>query len=72
MNKLLITNARIYTPLHPVFTGWLLAEDKKILSFSKGQPSAELAAAADRTIDAGGKALLPDFIDIHKIGRAHV
>ena len=42
MNKLLITNARIYTPLHPVFTGWLLAEDKKIFSFSKGQPSAEL------------------------------
>ena len=68
MNKLLITNARIYTPLHPVFTGWLLAEDKKIFSFSKGQPSAELAAAADRTIDAGGKALLPGFIDIHTHG----
>lgn len=68
MKKLLITNAFIYTPLTPVFKGWLLAEGKKILSFSPGEPSAELRAAADRTIDAGGKALIPGMIDIHTHG----
>lgn len=66
--RLLITNAFIYTPISPVFKGWLLAEGKKILSFAAGQPGAELAAAVDQLIDADGKSLIPGFIDMHTHG----
>ncbi len=68
MKRLLITNALIYTPLIPAFRGWLLVEGKKIASFAQGEPSAELRAAVDATIDAAGKNLLPGFIDIHTHG----
>jgi N-acetylglucosamine-6-phosphate deacetylase len=61
---LLIKNTHIYTPQGEIETGWLLLEDGRIASINSGMPSKN-----DYTqIDAGGRACLPGFIDIHTHG----
>ncbi len=68
MSKTLIKNAIIYTPTNSPFHGWLLIENRRILSFHKGGPSPELESAVTKTIDAEGFSLLPGFIDVHTHG----
>ncbi len=58
----------IYTPANLAFKGWLLIQDKNILSIERGAPSPETEKAMDKIIDAGGKTLLPGFIDVHTHG----
>lgn len=68
MKKILIKNAVIYTPTANGFNGWVVIEDKKILSIQRGSPIPETEQAMDQVIDAEGKALLPGFIDVHTHG----
>lgn len=65
MSKMLILNARIFTPGRPSFLGWLLAEDGKIADFSEGTAPESLINSADEAVDAQGQNLLPGLIDIH-------
>ncbi|MHC1773096.1 MAG: N-acetylglucosamine-6-phosphate deacetylase [Flexilinea sp.] len=68
MEKILIKNARIYTPTSSAFSGWLLIDRNKILNFHKGLPPADLENENLQIIDAAGKILLPGFIDTHTHG----
>lgn len=63
MNELLISNAIIYTP-RAKFEGWVYCNKGKIQSIGWGNPPQNI----DTVIDAGGKALLPGFIDTHVHG----
>jgi N-acetylglucosamine-6-phosphate deacetylase len=66
--RLLIHNARLFTPYQAGRMGWLLVEDRQIRSigfgdvpkFSDGHPLQQL--------DAQGQRLLPGFIDLHVHG----
>lgn len=64
MPSVLFKNARIITPTG-IAPGELLAADGRIEKIAFG---AALNAAADRTLDAGGRYLSPGFIDIHTHG----
>lgn len=68
MSKMLILNARIYTPGRLSFAGWLLAEDEKIADFGEIPAPDYLINSADEVLDAEGLNLLPGFIDIHTHG----
>ncbi|MBQ6518321.1 MAG: N-acetylglucosamine-6-phosphate deacetylase [Anaerolineaceae bacterium] len=68
MSKMLILNARIYTPGRLSFAGWLLAEDEKISDFGEIPAPDYLINSADEVVDAQGMNLLPGFIDIHTHG----
>jgi N-acetylglucosamine-6-phosphate deacetylase len=64
---ILIINADLVTPSHVISKGWLLIREGKIAALGAGeQPSLEGAA----TLDAGGRTLLPGFIDVHVHGGA--
>lgn len=64
---ILIINADLVTPSHVISKGWLLIREGKIAALGAGeQPSIEGAA----TLDAGGRTLLPGFIDVHVHGGA--
>jgi len=58
--RLLVTNARIYTPIGFV-TGGLLAENGRIAAVG----NSAMLAPADVTLDARGYLLLPGAIDLH-------
>jgi N-acetylglucosamine-6-phosphate deacetylase len=63
----LIINADLVTPSHIINNGWLLSRDGKIAAMGAGErPSFEGAAA----LDAGGRTLLPGFVDVHVHGAA--
>ena len=65
--RLLIHNARLFTPVPPGQTGWLLAERGQIHSIGFGKvPHAEDGSL--QRLDAQGKCLLPGFIDLHVHG----
>jgi N-acetylglucosamine-6-phosphate deacetylase len=64
--RLLIHNARLFTPHHPGQRGWLLAQEGKIHSIGFGQLP-QLSDEVQR-LDGQGKALLPGFIDLHVHG----
>jgi N-acetylglucosamine-6-phosphate deacetylase len=66
--RLLIHNARLFTPNHPGLTGWLLAEDGLIRAIGFGKPPDLSADHAVRSLDANGQSLLPGFIDLHVHG----
>jgi N-acetylglucosamine-6-phosphate deacetylase len=64
--RLLIHNARLFTPHHPGQIGWLLVQEGKIHSIGFGQLP-QLSDEVQR-LDGQGKALLPGFIDLHVHG----
>lgn len=74
--RLLITNARVITPVQTWERGWLLVEDGRIRWMAPGMPPGmasgtppDFAGGAPvLEIDAGGAALLPGFIDLHVHG----
>jgi len=66
---LLVKNA-LLIPCDPKqaasFSGYMtVADDGKILAVEPGEPSAELAASAARTLDAAGKIIAPGFVSAH-------
>ena len=66
--RLLIYNAKLYTPGRSGQPGWLLTEGKTIRLTGAGEPPELEAGRVTRRIDAGGRALLPGFIDLHVHG----
>lgn len=67
MNRILITNAHIYSPMGEWPSGWLLSEGRRISAMGPGQPPFE-PGSVSRSIDACGQAVLPGFIDLHVHG----
>jgi N-acetylglucosamine-6-phosphate deacetylase len=65
--RLLIHNARLFTPVQPGRTGWLLVERGQIHSIGFGE-APRLNGGSLRQLDAEGKQLLPGFIDLHVHG----
>lgn len=61
----LVTNARIITPTITWPRGWLLCRAGKIAALGSCETP---DFGAVETIDAGGKTLLPGFIDVHAHG----
>jgi N-acetylglucosamine-6-phosphate deacetylase len=67
-SRLLIYNARLFTPHHPGQAGWLLVRNGEICSIGFGQRPVLPPNAEVQEVDAGGKLLLPGFIDLHVHG----
>ena len=68
MNRYLITNAHLYSPMGEWPSGWLLSEGKTIRAMGPGQPPSFEPGTVSRTIDAHSQTLLPGFIDLHVHG----
>ena len=68
ISRLLIYNARLFTPHLPGRPGWLLVRNGLISSIGFGQRPIVPAHAELQEVDAGGKLLLPGFIDLHVHG----
>lgn len=66
--RLLIHNARLYTPNHAGLMGWLLTEANHIRGIGFGTPPDFSWDESVQHIDANGRALLPGFIDLHVHG----
>src|SRR5262245_9726429 len=66
--RLLIHNARLFTPNHPGLMGWLLVEDGLIRSIGFGNPPDVSDSASIQSLDAQGHNVLPGFIDLHVHG----
>jgi N-acetylglucosamine-6-phosphate deacetylase len=64
MSELLIQNAEIITSERVIANGWLLARGGKIIAYGEG----EVRSGAAQVLDAGGRTLLPGFIDVHVHG----
>ena len=66
---LLIKNGKIYTMTGTIYEkGYILIENGKIVGIGEGEPaleSGDLNNKIDKVIDAGGKYVLPGFIDAH-------
>jgi N-acetylglucosamine-6-phosphate deacetylase len=68
ISRLLIYNARLFTPHLPGRVGWLLVRNGLISSIGFGQRPIFPAHPELQELDAGGKLLLPGFIDLHVHG----
>ena len=68
MNRLLFTNAHLFTPAGDWQPGWLLTEGRAIRAAGPGQPPSFEPGFVSRSIDARGNILLPGFIDLHVHG----
>lgn len=66
--RLLIHNARLFTPNHPGLPGWLLAEHGLIRAIGFGDTPDFSSAGSVQSLDANGQNLLPGFIDLHVHG----
>ena len=66
--RILIHNARVFTPNGSFEPGWLLTEDSQIYAMGPGYPPDFEAGRISRRIDAGGYRLLPGLIDLHVHG----
>jgi N-acetylglucosamine-6-phosphate deacetylase len=66
--RLLIHNARLFTPKHAGLTGWLLVENGLIRSLGVGNIPHFSDDAAIQLLDGQGHNLLPGFIDLHVHG----
>ncbi|HLF75666.1 MAG TPA: N-acetylglucosamine-6-phosphate deacetylase [Anaerolineales bacterium] len=66
--RLLIYNARLFTPHHPGQTGWLLVKNGQIRSIGFGYRPIVPGNTDMQEVDAQGKMLLPGFIDLHVHG----
>src|SRR5512147_1056702 len=67
-SRLLIHNARLFTPNHPGLTGWLLIERGVIRAIGYGNTPDFSNDASVRSVDAQANNLLPGFIDLHVHG----
>jgi N-acetylglucosamine-6-phosphate deacetylase len=68
VKRLLIHNARLYTPSHAGLMGWLLTEEYRIRGIGFGNPPDFSKDDSVQTVNAHGCALLPGFIDLHVHG----
>lgn len=66
--RLLIHNARLFTPNHPGLTGWLLTENGLIRGIGFGNTPDFSSDDSLHSLDAKGQNLLPGFIDLHVHG----
>lgn len=66
--RLLIHNARLFTPGHAGLTGWLLTEESRIRGIGFGKPPDFSRDESVQGMDAGGRMILPGFIDLHVHG----
>src|SRR5215207_5960068 len=66
--RLLIENARLFTPNHPGLPGWLLVESGLIRALGFGDTPDFSSDDSIQTVDAQGNNLLPGFIDLHVHG----
>ncbi len=66
--QILIHNAHIYGPARDWSPGWLLLKDEKISLIGAGTPPEFPQESLTRRIDAGGRTILPGFIDVHTHG----
>jgi N-acetylglucosamine-6-phosphate deacetylase len=66
--RLLIHNARLFTPNHPGLTGWLLIEGGLIRALGSGKTPDFSHDPSLPSLDAQGNNLLPGFIDLHVHG----
>jgi N-acetylglucosamine-6-phosphate deacetylase len=66
--RLLIHNARLFTPQHAGLTGWLLVENGLIRSLGVGNVPHFSEDAPIQLLDAQGHNLLPGFVDLHVHG----
>src|SRR5215216_5160308 len=66
--RLLIHNARLFTPVQPGRVGWLMAEGRHIHSIGFGDVPQFPDGTSMQRLDAQGKSLLPGFIDLHAHG----
>ncbi|HKG53925.1 MAG TPA: N-acetylglucosamine-6-phosphate deacetylase [Anaerolineales bacterium] len=66
--RLLIHNARLFTPNHAGLTGWLLVEDGLIRSIGFGNAPNFSDNDVIQLLDGQGQNLLPGFIDLHVHG----
>ncbi|HEY9528635.1 MAG TPA: N-acetylglucosamine-6-phosphate deacetylase [Anaerolineales bacterium] len=67
-SRLLIYNALLFTPHLPGRPGWLLVRNGEICSIGFGRRPVLPPNAEVQEVDAGGKLLLPGFIDLHVHG----
>lgn len=66
--RLLIHNARLFTPNHAGLMGWLMVENRIIRSIGFGNPPDFLQDESVQSMDVNGLMLLPGFIDLHVHG----
>lgn len=66
--RLLIHNARLFTPDRAGLMGWLLVENGLIRSIGFGDTPDFSGDVSVQTLDAQGNNLLPGFIDLHVHG----
>jgi len=66
--RLLIHNARLFTPNHAGLTGWLLIENGLIRAIGFGNTPDFSYDTSIHVLDAQGDNLLPGFIDLHVHG----
>ncbi|NMB55640.1 MAG: N-acetylglucosamine-6-phosphate deacetylase [Leptolinea sp.] len=67
-NQILIHNAHIYGPTRDWYPGWLLTDGEKISLIGAGTPPDFPQEAITRKMDAGGRIVLPGFMDVHAHG----
>lgn len=67
-NQILIFNAHIFGPTRDWNSGWLLVSNGKISLIGAGTPPNFDRETNVKKIDAGGKNVLPGFIDVHAHG----
>jgi len=67
-NQILLHNARVFGPSRDWYPGWLLVSGGKISLLGAGTPPEFPKETLIRKIDAGGKIILPGFIDVHAHG----
>jgi len=67
-DALLFYNARLFTPLGEWPAGWLLTRGEQIAALGPGSPPDFPDEALSLKLDAGGRILLPGFIDLHVHG----
>lgn len=67
-NQILLHNARVFGPLRDWYPGWLLVSGGKISLIGAGTPPELPRESLTRTVDAGGRIILPGFIDVHAHG----
>ena len=66
--RLLIHNARLFTPNRPGLPGWLLVENGLIRALGFGNTPEFSYDASIQSLDAQGQNVLPGFIDLHVHG----
>jgi N-acetylglucosamine-6-phosphate deacetylase len=68
LNTLLVYNASVFSPTGEWQPGWLMTAGGQIRMMGAGDPPPFEASQAAEHVNAGGKLLLPGFIDLHVHG----